>query len=320
LRGRRRRVTAGRGALTRTERASQARRQRALAHLERVRGHAGSPREPRFRGAVAVAVAALLASSVAAGALFGPSLVTAASGWLSGATPRLEAIRVHGLERLSAGEIAAATGLARGATPAEVVPGEVVERLEAHSWVAAARAVRLSSRTLLVDVRERVPLAVAPAGKDESPFLVDATGTPFTSAAAATSEGLPRLVPATAVAPGEPDDALAAAVALAQQLPAFGLAVPTQVRIAAAGDPLGFVVHLSGLTARFVLGREDLDDRLAGLARLLAANLVETAKATSVDLRFADQAVLRKRPPPKGAAQVAAERGGAAPSNTRPSG
>jgi hypothetical protein len=127
-------------------------------------------------------------------------------------------------------------------------------------------------------------------------------------------------VPATPVAPGEPDAGLAAAVALAGRLPDFGLAVPTRIRVQAPDDPEGFILGLAGLPARFVLGREDLDDRLAGLARLLAAGLGEVAEAASVDLRFEDQAVLRRRPGPKGPAQVAAERGGATPSGTSPSG
>jgi cell division septal protein FtsQ len=311
MRGRRRRFIAGHGSLSRTERAAQARRERALAHLERLRGRADAPRAPRLTAAGAVA--ALLAASIAAGALFGPSLVT-------GATRGLEAIHVRGLERLSGDEVAAATGLARGAPPSEVDPDAVVESLEAHPWVESARAVRLSTATLLVEVRERVPLAVAAAGKDAALFFVDATGTPFAPVEASTSEGFPRLVPAAAVDPNEPSDALAAAVALAQRLPAFGLAVPAQVQIPAQEDAEGFVLHLTGLPARVVLGREDLDERLTGLARLLAANLTDVAEAASVDLRFADQAVLRKTPAPKGRAQVAAERGRATPSDSRPSG
>ena len=311
MRGLQRRIIAGRGSLSRTEQAAQARRERALAHLERLRGRTDAPRAPRLKAAGAAA--ALLAASVAAGALFGPSLVT-------GATRSLEAIHVRGLERLSGDEIAAASGLARGARPSEVDPDAVVESLEAHPWVESARAVHLSTATLLVEVRERVPLAVAAAGKDAALFFVDATGTPFAPVEASTSEGLPHLVPAAAVDPNEPSDALAAGVALAQQLPAFGLAIPAQVQIPAKEDAEGFVLHLAGLSARVVLGRDDLDERLAGLVRLIAANLNEVAEAASVDLRFAGQAVLRKALAPKERAQVAAKRGRATPSNSRPSG
>jgi cell division septal protein FtsQ len=311
MRGRRRRIIAGRGPLSRTERAAQERRERALAHLERLRGRTDAPRDPRLGAAGAVAT--LLAASIAAGALFGPSIVT-------GATRGLEAIHVRGLERLSGDEIATATGVARGAPPPEVDPEAVVESLEAHPWVESARAVHLSTATLLVEVRERVPLAVVAAGKDATLFFVDAGGTPVAPVEASASEGVPRLFPAAAVDPNEPSDALATAVALAQRLPAFGLAVPAQVRIPAQEDAEGFVLRLVGFPARVVLGREDLDERLTGLARLLAANLSEVAEAASVDLRFADQAVLRKTPAPKGRAQVAAERGRATPSNSRPSG
>jgi cell division septal protein FtsQ len=311
MRGLQRRIIAGRGSLSRTERAAQARRERALAHLERVRERTDAPRTPRF--SAAGAVAGLLAASMAAGALFGPSLVT-------GATRSLEAIHVLGLERLSGDEIAAASGLARGAAPSDVDPEAVVESLEAHPWVESARAVRLSAATLLVEVRERVPLAVVETGKDAALFFVDATGMPFAPVEASASEGMPRLVPAAAVDPNEPSDALAAGVALAQRLPTFGLAVPAQVRIPAKEDAEGFVLQLAGLSARVVIGREDLDEQLAGLVRLLAANLSEVAEAASVDLRFAGQAVLRKTPAPKGRAQATAKRGRATPSNSRPSG
>jgi cell division septal protein FtsQ len=317
MRGRSR-AGAGHAGLTRTERASLARRKRALEHLERVRGQAGASRTPRL--GVAGGAGALLAISVAAGVVLGPARATVARAWLSGDAPRLEAIHVSGLERLSGAEVAAATGLAPGTAASEVDPRAVVEQLQSHAWVAAARAVRVSGGILLVEVRERVPRAVAPAGPDAVPFFVDATGTPFAPADAASSDALPRLVPANPVAPGEPDAGLAAAVALARRLPDFGLAVPARVRIAAPDDPEGFILDLAGLSARVVLGREDLDDRLAGLARLLAAGLSDVVEATSVDLRFEDQAVLQERPGPKGPAQVAAERGGATPSGTSPSG
>ncbi len=292
--------------LTRPERATQARRRRAHAHWARVQGL--SPRRLRHRVGLA---AALVAGSAIAGNLAGPVLLGA---------NRLDAIHVRGLVRLSADEVAAATGVPRGAPPAQVDPRAVADRLEEHVWVASARAVRLPTGNLLVEVRERVPVAVAPVGPESSLFFVDPSGLPFAPVLGNSTGGLPHLVPAVAATAGEATAEFAGAATLAHRLPHFGLALPTQVAITAPGDPEGFSLQLAGLPARFVLGRDALDDRLATLARLLARSLPEVVSAASVDLRFADHAVLRKRASPKGGAQAATTRGRAAPSNTRPFG
>jgi hypothetical protein len=71
---------------------------------------------------------------------------------------------------------------------------------------------------------------------------------------------------------------------------------------------------------RVVLGREDLDARLDDLVRLVTARPDAVAQATSIDLRFANQAVLRSGPIHKGSANTAAERGRATPHNRRPTG
>ena len=99
----------------------------------------------------------------------------------------------------------------------------------------------------------------------------------------------------------------------------------------AASDSIGqafgsklAVVALAGLAGQklqalaqepaVVLGREDLDSKLRELARLLAADVPEIGDAAEIDLRFADQAVLRKESPPEEAAKAAAARGRATPS------
>ena len=292
--------------LTRPERASQERRRRAHAHWVRVRGL--SPRPLRYRVGFA---AALVAGSALAGNLAGPALLGA---------NHLDAIHVRGLVRLSADEVAAATGVPRGAPPAQVDPRSVANRLEEHVWIASARAVRLPTGNLLVEVRERVPVAVAPVGPESSLFFVDPSGLPFAPVPGDSTGGLPHLVPAFAATAGEVTAEFAGAVTLAHRLPHFGLALPTQVAITAPGDPEGFSLQLAGLPARFVLGRNALDDRLATLARLLATSLPEVVSAASVDLRFADHAVLRKRASSNQGAQAAAARGRATPSRTRPFG
>jgi hypothetical protein len=117
--------------------------------------------------------------------------------------------------------------------------------------------------------------------------------------------------------PGEASPALAQAVALARRLPELGLPAPEEVGVAADDDPAGFWLRLPGLRAQFVLGREDVDAKLADLAHLLREARSELANAERVDLRFRDQAVLDVPPPPTEAAKAAAPRGNAGPSNKR---
>jgi cell division protein FtsQ len=266
-----------------------------------------------------------------AGALFGGWLIAAAGGVLTGEPVRLEAIYVRGAARLSADQVAAATGVAPGATLASVDEAAVVEQLQTHDWIEEARALRLATGSLLVRVRERVPVAVAMAGEPPALFFVEASGTPFAEVggdvadapgklAGDADQALPRVISAAPVATREPSAALAEAAQLARRLPDFGLPLPAAVSIAAEGDPEGFALRLPDRPARVVLGREDLDRKLAALARLLAEELPEVAEAANLDLRFADQVVLRKGPAPKGVAQAAAARGRATSSGARPSG
>jgi cell division protein FtsQ len=294
-----------------------------MAHLERVRSRA--PADRGWRPAAVLAGAFLTA-----GALFGSWLIAEAGGEFA----RLEAIHVRGAVHLSAYQVAAATGVTPGAALPSVDSEAVVKQLQTHGWIEEARALRLPTGTLLVDVRERVPAAVTTTGGAVA-FYVDASGTPFAevagkaeqalpgsvaSVAGEANRALPRLISAAPVATGEPSAALAEAVALARRLPDFGLPLPAEVSIAAEGDPEGFALRLPDRPARVVLGREDLDSKLAALARLLGEELPEVGEAANLDLRFADQVVLRKEPAPKGAAQAAAARGRAAASRARPSG
>jgi len=286
--------------MTRVERAAQARRRRALAHLERVRDQHKAGKKPpaqRLRALV-------LGLSFAGGAWLG-------GAWLAGAT--LETISVRGARHLSAQAIAAASGVAPGTRLATLDRNNVAARLIKNPWIEQARALALPGGRLLLAVVEREPVAVLVG---EEPWAVDAAGSPFAPAPSDGLEALPRLVAAHTTAPGE----LAKAVALAQRLPELGLAAPLEVGIAAPDDPEGLSLRLPGLAPRVVLGREDLDAKLADLTRVLEAELPELGSATRLDLRFRDQAVLDVTPPPKETAQAAASRGRAMSSKERPAG
>jgi len=302
------------------ERTALARRERAVAHLARVRSRGARPAPPRRT--LAWAALALIPLSVAAGVALAQPVSGAATRWWVGSS-EIAAIHVRGAGHLSASEIATATGIERGARLASVDPDAVAARLAEHPWVARARAVRLSTGPLVVEVVERVPAAVlvtGPSGHSTGALAVDVTGTPFAEAAPGALAELPRLERRGEVTRGESDPQLAEAVALGERLSELGSGAAVHVSVPEAGDADGFVVRLPDLDARIVFGREDLDARVEKLATLLASRLPELAGAASVDLRFADQAVLRERPLSKGAAQAAAVRGRAVPSKHRPSG
>lgn len=306
----------------RQERASRTRSARAHAHLERVRAGRGRRAAPR-RGEPApalsnrVRVGLWFAATLLGGALVGHLLVgPAASAWSDGPA-RIERIAVRGASHLAAEAVASATGVAPGQRFDGLAADTIAERLASHDWIASARALWLPGGTLLIEVRERVPQAGVGLGKKGEIWAVDERGAPFAPVAPETLDALPRLETKAELAPREPHEGLAEAVRLARRLPELGLARPAVVEVAAEDDPEGFALRFERAGARFVIGREDLDARLDQLAELLASHSEGLAEASSIDLRFADQVVLRMEPTPGGADTEAAARGDAASSNRR---
>lgn len=302
----------------RIDRDASQRRARAQAHLARVRrDRGGRSGGARSTGASQLTRRPLLIAVAAAlfGALFGDGLLPGMSG---GGEGLLERIAVRGVERLSAEQVARATGVAPGAALAGVDVGAVRENLERHDWIAEAKTLRLPGGALVVGVVERRPVATVTL--DDTLFAVDERGAPFAPLDPQAEPGLVRLVAEDALTPREPSPELARAVRLAHRLPELGMAPPAQISIAASGDPEGYALELAALPARVVLGRADLDGRLEDLALLLAARPDAVAGATSIDLRFANQVVLRSGPARDGSANNAAGRGGASPRNRQPTG
>lgn len=297
--------------LDRLERDARARRARAQSHLSRLRhrGHVDAPRLP-------LGVPRRLAlASIALGAFCG---VCAGETFVrAGGAGAVDAIAVHGVSRLTPRQVAAASGIPRGARIAEIDPSAVVRALESHDWIASASALRLPTGRVLIDVVEREPLAQLAVGSRR--FAIDAQGAAFTELADGEETALPRLVASEAPERGAPDPLRAEAAQLAERVTALGLATPEEVRVAPPGDPEGVSLRLPGLDGVVVLGREALEQRLRDLARLLELQPDEASRAARIDLRFADQAVLRSAATRDGS-RDAALRGGGAPHSTRSSG
>jgi cell division septal protein FtsQ len=236
-------------------------------------------------------------------------LATAAA--FSGSPGAVEVIAVRGVRHLTAEEVARATGVSPGTPLARIDLDEVVDQLEDHDWIASARALRMPGGAVVVHVEEHQPQGLVEIGGPEALFAVDAAGRPFAATDAEAYALLPRLVPDGSVTPREASETLATALRVARMLPEHDLAQPRSIGVPADDDPEGFTLQLRGQEARIVLGRDDFDTRIGNLARLLAARGDEVARAREVDLRFADQVVLREKSTRKGSAKATGSRGGA---------
>jgi cell division septal protein FtsQ len=282
------------------------------------------PRERRWRlSTPALRVLTLLgvAAALGIGAAATPAalrLGRAAGSWLRDDVLALRTLSVEGASRVPAAEVAAASGLVAGVSLLDVRPEAVAARLRAEPWIADARALRLPPSRVLLAISEKVPRAVVLTSAGGSAWLVDANGEAFAPAAPGDVERLPHVVAAgTPIRPRSRSAALASAVELERALQRDGFATPFVIELPAPGDPQGLAVRLAEVPARVVVGQGELDQKLERLARLLEAQLPETATAGTIDLRFADQAVLRSAASPEGAPRPAAAPGGAPPRTGR---
>ena len=286
----------------------------APAHVEQARSVEMGAR----RGLPTVAF--VLAGSFAVGLGGGGPVAEAAAAWLSGSAPRVEVIAVRGARQLSATDISAATGVPRGIDLRGVDASAVAVQLAQHPWIASARAVELPTGRLLVEVVERQAVATVSARDSKQAFAVDANGSAFAPLLDDATLELPRLVQKAAVVIGEASPDLAAAVELAGQLAARGLPRLLEIEVSGPEDPAGFSLRLEGFAPRIILGRDDLGERLRALARVLEVRLPEATGADTLDLRFADQVVLRGTPPSNEAADATGPHAGTAPSGSEASG
>lgn len=243
-----------------------------------------------------------------AGVLLASTSVEGARAWWNGSPADVASISVLGNSRLSAAEVAAATGLVRGAPLQGLSEREIEERVAVHPWIDEVRVALLPTGTIVVEVEERTARAVVRAADREGEpalYVIDDDCAPFLRLVPGVKSGFEDL-PRIAARPGDPMQrpraSVCVALALAESVRARGGAnesTPTlsafEVVLPADASPEGWVLREpAGHEVLLGHGSEaELDDRLERLGRLFAANPAQLDQASTIDLRFAEQAVLR---------------------------
>lgn len=179
----------------------------------------------------------------------------------------LSEIEVAGVDRLTADEVRAASGLEPGTSTLRLGLDEAERRIERLPLVASADARRSDPLTVVVRVVERMPVAVAQAGKEHR--LIDRDGVVIAEGA---SPGLVRIrLPDEASLP-DPGEHVTRLPALGNAHAVLdGLSGPLRARVvryhAAADDELTLLLE-AGVRVRF--GRaERVDEKVRALGAVL---------------------------------------------------
>jgi len=291
---------------SRYERRSLARQQRIQRRLDQV----GTPREraeppARLRRVSRPARLVLFTLSLVVGLALAHIVTATAVSWWTDRPATVSAIAVQGASRLAPEAVARTTGLSRGDAIGELTPEELALRVRSHPWIRDARIAVLPTGTVIVEIEEHVPRALLER-PGQPTRLVDADGVAFAELGEHAAATLPVLV-----ASEEYDasvDATRQGLLLLDRLATLslpGLARPELphrgLRLALPADAdRGWVLVQQAVGARtgrqVILGVGDTEavgERLDRLEQLLSAGLRELSETTSIDLRFAGQAVLR---------------------------
>ncbi len=227
----------------------------------------------------------------------------------------VDRVAISGARRVPVAELVAAAAVRPGTPFRELDLDAIVARMVAHPWIASARVAALPPGRLLVAVEEREPRAVVWLGEPETPWWVDASGTPFAPADAPASWPDLRGVPT--LAPGEAHPVLRQGLALLEQAARRELPGVRAVRLGGDAPEALPALVLEGPAGPVdvLLGAGEPGPGLDRLVRLLEARLPETAAASVIDVRFGEQVILRSGSVPEGDAATGT-RGRAAPSGT----
>lgn len=212
----------------------------------------------------------------------------------------VERVEVAGQSQLSVDQVVAASGLAPGQNLFRLDARRAVAGVEALPMVRRAELVRAFPNRVTLLVEERQPFVLVHAGGLHWPvggfYWVDEQGVPLGPETRAVVLDAPLVSVAgadnVAAAGRTSSERVAAGVALIRTLMRAQSSLLREISEVDVSRPEGPVLYmLDGVEVR--LGREDWDNRLERLGGVLAQLRASGQRATSIDLRFRDQVVLR---------------------------
>lgn len=230
------------------------------------------------------AIGWLVLGAIACGALWGAGrALCGVEGGLCG-WDAIARVEVRGTARLTAGQVRAWAAVPMGAPLWVTEGGEIMARLEGRPWIRSVTVSKRFPDTVVIDVTERVPTAVA--SSDRSRLLVDADGAVIGPTTA--SQGFPLILGASAA---RPERLRIAARILAGFRAADVSVAPLESVVIDVGDPDDPVVQLAG-ELRVRLGRGEFAEKWRRVQAIHdnAAHRIPNPRV--VDLRFADRAVV----------------------------
>lgn len=207
----------------------------------------------------------------------------------------IRAVEVTEGPRLSRDDLLALLALKPGQGLLSTDVARLRKVLQSHPWIRRAEVHRVFPDTLVVEVNERVPVAVLHAGGQE--FLLDMEGALLAEASEGTYQGYPVL---TGI---EYQEMLSQSDGVAERLRA-GITLATLLEEAGANrmevdvrTPGDVVAYHSGFRIRFGEGAfEDKVDRYGRVFdRWGVQDGVAARKEIEVDLRFQDRIIVRDK-------------------------
>ena len=242
-------------------------------------------RHPRARPLWRVVKVAALAGSLAGAGLWAAAAAVDLP-WL-----RVQHIQVIGNQRVHAGEVAA---LLEGMTGQGLLAVDLDRwrsKLVASAWVADATLRRRLPGTILVELRERVPMGIARAGGNL--FLVDAAGTVIDEYGPRYADCDLPIIDGMFVTPvSAPPEVDRTRGQLVSRLMSELRARPDLARLVSqidAGHPHDVRVILDGDPAIVRLGETEFAARLDSYVRLQAALREQVPDIDYVDVRFGER-------------------------------
>lgn len=252
----------------------------------RARGRKRARRGPMHRLALLVQVTGAVAVAAAA-------LVVGYGKVMASERLRVARVDVKGQRFLSEGEVRELLGRAVGENILGLDIAQLKDKLLASPWVADATVRRTLPDALQVEIRERVPLALAEL---ERLYLMDAAGTLIDIYGPRTAGFDLPIVRGLAGSTGEARRARAErAGALLFDLGDLGSEV-SEVEVEDNGD---LRVTLRGHGEVLRLGAPPYRERLASFLELRAEIAARAPRALYYDLRFRDRIYAKQEPTPE---------------------